>query len=436
MGDDALSADFAALAAGMPPTVRALLVGGVEPSGVSLSDLLTDLRVDPSRHVLDQLQAKVVSAPAVLDASSCAILRNAVDSARTTKVDTVDGAPDHQVGVSVATLSSLIGAAAVRRLCLLPAAFSSADNSARAGDEPWIPATMFVRRYSGDTRPWIMFHADNAAVTVNVALSDDSKVLGGKLVAVVGEKITTISRSEGEATVHDSRLLHAVSRTRRGVRYSLICFFGEREVSAADAEAEAFGRHVQALPTSERQRLMEQLDAAEAPAARAIEHAEADLAEKVRRRPRVEASLESARRAEAAAAEAVARAKAAQRLAQGEVAAAERDSARLEEEVRLVTGRVDGMRDEAAAARRENRARIMRGEPALPPPPPPPAPAAAALPPAPAAGPPPPPPPPDCANGSCPPPPPAEGDGDSLDDELAQCLNLWSKPPPGPRRGW
>ena len=85
MGDDALSADFAALAAGMPPTVRALLVGGVEPSGVSLSDLLTDLRVDPSRHVLDQLQAKVVSAPAVLDAASCAILRNAVDSARTTK---------------------------------------------------------------------------------------------------------------------------------------------------------------------------------------------------------------------------------------------------------------------------------------------------------------------------------------------------------------
>jgi hypothetical protein len=34
-----------------------------------------------------------------------------------------------------------------------------------------------------------------------------------------------IGRSEGDATVHSATLLHAVTRMRGGVRYSLILFF-------------------------------------------------------------------------------------------------------------------------------------------------------------------------------------------------------------------
>jgi hypothetical protein len=62
-------------------------------------------------------------------------------------------------------------------------------------------------------------------VTVNVALTDDASLAGGRLLGVYAGAVHTIRRSEGEATVHSSLLLHAVSRMRRGMRYSLIMFF-------------------------------------------------------------------------------------------------------------------------------------------------------------------------------------------------------------------
>ena len=45
------------------------------------------------------------------------------------------------------------------------------------------------------------------------------------MVGVYGGGIHAIPRGEGDATVHSSSLLHAVSRMVRGVRYSLIMFF-------------------------------------------------------------------------------------------------------------------------------------------------------------------------------------------------------------------
>ena len=95
---------------------------------------------------------------------------------------------------------------------------------------------MFVRRYSTTTRPWIPFHCDSAAVTVNVALSGDGGMEGGRLLAVYAGAVREVGggdgRREGEATVHASSLLHAVTRMTEGgggdrYRYSLIAFFDE-----------------------------------------------------------------------------------------------------------------------------------------------------------------------------------------------------------------
>ena len=88
---------------------------------------------------------------------------------------------------------------------------------------------IFVRRYSPDTRPWIPFHLDRARWTLNVALDDDATFAGGRLLAISDRRVRALERSEGEATVHPSTLLHAVARMTRGVRYSLIVFFGRSQ---------------------------------------------------------------------------------------------------------------------------------------------------------------------------------------------------------------
>ena len=54
----------------------------------------------------------------------------------------------------------------------------------------------------------------------------------------------TLGREEGAATVHDSRLLHAVSRISRGARCSLIVFVGEKP-KGATAEEVVVGAYVQ-----------------------------------------------------------------------------------------------------------------------------------------------------------------------------------------------
>lgn len=86
-------------------------------------------------------------------------------------------------------------------------------------------------------------------MTVNVALSDGSAHGGGTLLAVYDGALRAVSRREGEATVHPSNVLHAVSRLTAGVRYSLIMFFHRRrlcppmpsaeDVSSEDADSAA-----------------------------------------------------------------------------------------------------------------------------------------------------------------------------------------------------
>ena len=64
---------------------------------------------------------------------------------------------------------------------------------------------------------------------MNVALGDDGSFEGGHLLVLSDGAVRRVARAEGEATAHTSSLLHAVTMLTKGVRYSLIIFFGEPE---------------------------------------------------------------------------------------------------------------------------------------------------------------------------------------------------------------
>lgn len=152
--------------------------------------------------------------------------------------------------MTVAELKSVIGPVAAEELFCLPQRFHQAKVGATMvndhgkatgtsgnptiphqtafGLQPTEPTRIFARRYSAhgdDDQPWTSFHFDSAHTTVNVALSSDADFEGGKLLGLFGGGVRVVERSEGDATVHTSSLLHGVSRMWEGVRYSLIMFF-------------------------------------------------------------------------------------------------------------------------------------------------------------------------------------------------------------------
>eukprot|EP00411_Alexandrium_monilatum_P111783 CAMPEP_0175708822 /NCGR_PEP_ID=MMETSP0097-20121207/39261_1 /TAXON_ID=311494 /ORGANISM="Alexandrium monilatum, Strain CCMP3105" /LENGTH=337 /DNA_ID=CAMNT_0017016215 /DNA_START=51 /DNA_END=1064 /DNA_ORIENTATION=- len=246
-----VSGEFAQQALRMPPLVRRLLLGGGDAAvedmdaEVLLAELrlreqtLQSARTGLASHAADA----ILRQPAALGPQACAALREHVDAERQTRCDTVDGAPDHQLNLTPQRLEVLIGANAAVGLWKLVSTFAG-----EAGVADAMPVEIFVRRYTADSRPWNPFHVDSAAVTVNVALCEDGSFEGGRLLACFDGAVRTVSRAEGEATVHASTLLHGVSMMTSGVRYSLIMFFGRapeehpalnaRE-QAAEAEAAA-----------------------------------------------------------------------------------------------------------------------------------------------------------------------------------------------------
>jgi len=186
----------------------------------------------------------VLSWPQALSPEACARLRAAVDAERQARCDSVDGAPDHQLNLSRERLESLVGVAATGLLWSLPAKFAAKPRELGEGS-----VEIFVRRYTPDSRPWIPFHNDSAAFTVNVALGDDASFTGGRLLACYDGAIRLLSRAEGEATVHASTLLHGVTMMMSGVRYSLILFFGQPKEEDQSFTAEMRQADVDALAT-------------------------------------------------------------------------------------------------------------------------------------------------------------------------------------------
>ena len=360
---DSVPAEFSALAARMPPVIHLLLVDNVDPSGIPTKAVFAALNLDPARHLATD-EAQVLSVPHCLDAVACATLRDAVDRRRNTRVDSVDGAADHQLPLTLMQLEQLIGTSAVDTLLALPARFS--DEASGIGK----PREIFVRRYTGGTRPWNPFHHDAAAVTINVALGDDAAFAGGRLLAVRRSRVEAIERGEGEATVHDSRLLHAVSRITGGVRYSLIMFLGHAEAHGgmSTAEAAAFAAYLRALPDdASRQLVAQQLRALEAPLEAALSARTREMDAKRSMASPAKAAIERARHAHATARGRRERAeRAAQEAEEAEEAALTALNAAIEaaqamrEEHFGAQVAVQRLRMELLATQREGRSRLLR----------------------------------------------------------------------------
>ena len=249
-GTDDDASTFTAHAAAMPPLTRRLIAENAEPASVDPYALLRELRLpEPAFRAADAglrlpVDAAVRRCRGALTPAGCRALRCAVDDnrRRTRRRDTIDGGPDHQLNLSAIELEELVGGAAVRSLlqmaakaeATIPVALPSADNGGGGGGSggggggggaPAACPQFFVRRYSSGTRPWIPFHCDTVSVTLNVALNDDCEFCGGRLLALCGGEVRAIHRAEGEATVHRSALLHAVTRMQAGgSRYSLVVF--------------------------------------------------------------------------------------------------------------------------------------------------------------------------------------------------------------------
>ena len=213
----------------MPHYLRRILVGNSPAASASPSALLRALHLTDEQWRAAQTalrrpaHALVARVPGFLDESTCARLRAAVDAAPSRKSDSVDGLPEYQRDLSQEELIELVS---IERLRALPGTFYSRLHGVSEAEVPRLVCThAFVRRYDASERPWFAFHCDRAALTANVALADDAKHVGGRLLALADNSLLEIERAEGEATVHPSELLHGVSSMRSGVRYSLICFW-------------------------------------------------------------------------------------------------------------------------------------------------------------------------------------------------------------------
>ena len=240
ISDSSFPERFARRAAHMPGVEHACMLDG--RTDVDVVSLVESLGLTlPLENELN-----VLSRSRVIDAPGCAALREAVDaSARYGTMsygsDGVDRLPEHQLDLSRLDLEALVGKRILAELWKLPRRLLAQHHSGLPADEddeddvvggpswsdpePKYEVFIFARRYSRETRPWIGFHYDSCAVTVNVALSDDDDHQGGRLLALLRGGMHVLSRQAGDATVHPSSVLHAVSAMEQGVRYSLILFF-------------------------------------------------------------------------------------------------------------------------------------------------------------------------------------------------------------------
>ena len=238
----ALSAAWADRVARMPPLTTRLLALGEEPSAIDAAQLLLEQaagrqacidslqKFRGARAALTRTEAQaVLRVPSALSTEQCAALRQAVDVDGTKSTDSVDELLNHDLGLSVVALQQIVGRDATARLLALPRRYAEAAMMGKTITPGFTIAGLFARRYSNQTehneQPLTSFHFDSAAMTVNVALTADADIEGGRLLGVYGGAVQTLSRDEGEATVHSSSLMHGVTMMRRGVRYSLICFF-------------------------------------------------------------------------------------------------------------------------------------------------------------------------------------------------------------------
>ena len=260
-GDEHLSDEWAAALERMKPLSRALLAQSRAPADVSAWSLLREVCNDAmlSRYhaakasLVGGEEATVLRAKQVLDAATCASLRAALDADGTTATDSVDQLREHVLFLTAEELEALVGTDAMRRLLALTQSFEQACADKGHGSQvaidataPLFPFDCFLRRYSSGAESsgdqlLTSFHADTAAITVNVALTADADVVGGRLLGVYNGAVHEIDRAEGDVTVHSSALLHGVTRMHAGTRYSMILFISRASLQPASGELEGEG---------------------------------------------------------------------------------------------------------------------------------------------------------------------------------------------------
>ena len=109
--------------------------------------------------------------------------------------------------ISTATLTGLVGAAAVERLAV---AFGGPYNLIK------------LRRVEERDGSFVAFHTDShSRRTMQVALNGDAEYRGGRLVFATGAGFVIPDRPAGTATIHTDRIVHGVTALTGGVRCGL-----------------------------------------------------------------------------------------------------------------------------------------------------------------------------------------------------------------------
>eukprot|EP01043_Picozoa_sp_COSAG02_P003046 COSAG02_NODE_72_length_41961_cov_13.243658_22_plen_695_part_00 len=231
--DSVLAPAFAAVASRLSSLSRALLLDRCDPSHVRADELLDSIdAISPSdraaaRLVLHGSVNRAVHRVMALDATQCEVLCDYCRGHLQMEPDSVDGAPDSQVQLTLAELRKLLGSETTRDLLRLPAVAGLMEEAQWSG-----AVDCFLRRYTARTRPFIPFHCDGAAATVNVALTPSG--IGGELLCLHSGRVIVEQRCQGEATVHPAGLLHGVTRleTSAQERFTMILFFEPPPVQA------------------------------------------------------------------------------------------------------------------------------------------------------------------------------------------------------------
>jgi hypothetical protein len=114
----------------------------------------------------------------------------------TTRIDSVDQAPDYQINLYPSDLRNIVGEAGYRRIWSIPLGLEggACTEEKDPDDYGYKRVGIFLRKYTTDTRPLIPFHVDTNYCTGNVAINADDDYVGGNLLVCTGGKVSKAER--------------------------------------------------------------------------------------------------------------------------------------------------------------------------------------------------------------------------------------------------
>ena len=137
----------------------------------------------------------------------------------------MDGGGECQVILSRVELEQIIGVEETSSLWALPQVLEQVRQHGQPTLPPMWLATVSLRKYSSAGRRHLGFHIDSDDCTANVCLNPSTAHTGGNLLLAVSGSIQEYVREEGDATLHDGDVAHAVTAVQSGQRHSLLLFY-------------------------------------------------------------------------------------------------------------------------------------------------------------------------------------------------------------------